>query len=136
MTTLDNISLADPIATILYQRTIMLLPEESLNAKNIVKLTVRMMQIVQELAHDKSGAFRKNILLLVLKKIIDNNTILSVEKKTELIGVIDTTISCMIDETISVWKRHTTFYPRSRCNCLRNVFRNCIWGRAFSFDRL
>ena len=136
MTTLDNISLADPIATLLYQRAIMLLPEEPLNQKNIVKLTIRMMQIIQELAHDKSGDFRKNILILVLKKIIDNNSILSVEDKTVLISVIDTTISCMIDETIRVWNRQTTFYPRSRCNCLRNIFRNCIWGRAFSFDRL
>ena len=136
MTTLDNISLSDPIATLLYQRTIMLLPEAPLNQTNIVKLTIRMMQIIQELATDKKGVYRKNILLLVLKKIVDNNTVLSVEIKSELIKTIDTTISSMIDETIKVWNRQTTFYPRSRCNCLINVFRNCTWVRAFSFDRL
>ena len=136
MTTLDNISLSDPIATLLYQRTIMLLPEAPLNQTNIVKLTIRMMQIIQELATDKKGVYRKNILLLVLKKIVDNNTVLSVEIKSELIKTIDTTISSMIDETIKVWNRQTTFYPRSRCNCLINIFRNCTWGRAFSFDRL
>ena len=136
MTTLDNITLSDPIASILYQHSLLLLPTEQLDQKNIVLLTIRMMQIIQELADDKRGDFRKTMLLLVLKKIVDNNNTMSVEEKSLLIKTIDTTISCMVDETIKVWNRETTFYPRSRCNCLRNVFRNCIWCRAYSFDKL
>ena len=136
MTTLDNITLSDPIATLLYQRALLLLPEEPLDKKNIVQLTLRMMQIIQQLAHDKSGDFRKRMLLLVLKKMIDNNTILSVDDKTELVNIVDTTLTCMIDEIIKVWKRRVIFYPRSRCNCIRNVFRKFFSGWAFSFDRL
>tara|TARA_Y100001958_G_C21179929_1_gene510009 strand:- start:233 stop:688 length:456 start_codon:yes stop_codon:yes gene_type:complete len=136
MTSLDEITLSEPLSTLLYQRALMLIPEDPLDQKNIVQLTLRMMQIVQEIANDKPGVFRKRMLLLVLKKIVDNNTILSVDDKSNLITLIDTTITCMIDEVIKVWNRQTTFYPRSRCNCLRNVFRKCTSGWAFSFDRL
>lgn len=137
MTTLEDISLTDPVATLLYQRTQLLLPPApEFNNKTIVKLTVRMMQIIQELANDRSGAYRKTIVILVLKRIIDNHQIIDIDTKTSLIALIDTTISCMIDELIHVWNRQTTFLPRSRCNCIVKLCRNCTWGRAFSFDRL
>ena len=131
MTTLDNISLSDPLAAILYQRTLVILPDVALNEGNITRLTLNMMRICAHVADGKDGAYRKNMVVLVLKKVIDNNTILSHEDKIKLIGVVNNTIGSMIDDFVHIsankirFKKRISIVDRLRGLCGRIRARCC-----------
>ena len=114
MTTLDNISLSDPLAAILYQKTLVILPDVALNEGNVTRLTLNMMRICANVAEGKNGAYRKNMVVLVLKKVIDNNTILSHEDKIKLIGVVNNTIVSVIDDFAHISTKKIRFKKRLR----------------------
>jgi hypothetical protein len=70
-------------------------------ASNIIVLVTLLIKCVENVAKDKSGAYKKDLVLKVLRKVI-NESKLEPDAKLALLVLVETTIPTIIDTLISV----------------------------------
>jgi len=71
------------------------------DASNIIVLVTLLIKCVENIAKDKSGSYKKDLVLKVLRKVI-NESNLEPDAKMTLLVLVETTIPTIIDTLISV----------------------------------
>ena len=71
------------------------------DASNIIVLVTLLIKCVENVAADKAGAYKKNLVLTVLTKVI-NESKLEPDAKLALMVLVQTTIPIMIDTMIGI----------------------------------
>lgn len=74
---------------------------ENPDASNIIVLVTLLIKCVENVAKDKEGAYKKNLVLTVLTKVI-NESKLEPDAKAALLVIVHTTIPVIIDTMISI----------------------------------
>jgi len=74
---------------------------EKPDASNIIMLVTLLIKCVENVAKDKSGSYKKNLVLTVLTKVI-NESKLEPDAKAALMILVQTTIPVIIDTMISI----------------------------------
>jgi len=77
---------------------------EKPDASNIIVLVTLLIRCVENVAKDKSGSYKKDLVLKVLTKVITESK-LEPEAKASLMILVHTTIPIMIDTMISIAKK-------------------------------
>jgi hypothetical protein len=71
------------------------------NASNIIVLVTLLIKCVENIFGDKSGSYKKNLVLKVLQKVI-NESKLTDNAKASLLDLVNTTIPVVIDTMINI----------------------------------
>lgn len=74
---------------------------EKPDASNIIILVTLLIKCVENVAKDKKGSYKKDLVLKVLTKVI-NESKLEPDAKAALMIMVQTTIPIMIDTMISI----------------------------------
>jgi hypothetical protein len=74
---------------------------EKPDASNIIVLVTLLIKCVENVAKDKDGAYKKNLVLTVLTKVITESK-LEPDAKAALMVLVHTTIPVIIDTMISI----------------------------------
>lgn len=74
---------------------------EKPDASNIIVLVILLIKCVEKVAKDKEGSYKKDLVLKVLTKVI-NESKLESDAKIALLVMVQTTIPVMIDTMISI----------------------------------
>jgi hypothetical protein len=70
-------------------------------ASNIIILVVHLIKCVEKVAFDKSGEYKKNLVMTVLMKVVTDSE-LDQDAKAVLLETIQTTIPVIIDTMIAI----------------------------------
>jgi hypothetical protein len=74
---------------------------KAVNASNIIILVTLLIKCVENLCKDKSGTYKKDLVLKVLTKVVSESD-LEPDAKASLMILIQTSIPVMIDTMISI----------------------------------
>jgi hypothetical protein len=73
------------------------------DASDIIILVTLLIKCVEKIAADKEGVYKKDLVIKVLTKVI-NESKLEPDAKLVLMGLVETTIPFMIDTMINIAK--------------------------------
>lgn len=96
---------------------------ETPDAGVMVVLVTLLIKIVEKIAGDKSGTYKKELVIKVLTKVVEDSKI-SDDSKSSLIAVINYTIPTMIDTMISLAKNEINIgkMKEQKRSCLELCF--------------
>lgn len=98
--TVDNVNMVDVVYDQIKDQV---KNADTINSSNIIILVTLLIKCVEKIAKDKEGSYKKNLVLQVLTKVI-NESNLDVDSKLSLQLLVHTTIPIIIDTMIGISK--------------------------------
>jgi len=92
---------------------------EKPDASNIIQLVTLLIKCVEKICKDKEGSYKKNMVLVILRKVI-NESKLEQDVKISLLILVETTIPVIIDTMISIANKEIDIgkiKPGTTCFC-------------------
>ncbi len=102
----------------LYDQVLSHIRSKQIKVRDLVVIATKAMELVQKVP-ELTGSERKNIVIDVVVKIVDDSNLLSGEDEAAALMFIEMTLPTLIDTVVNAYKKHIDLKKiKTSCGCI------------------